>query len=548
MNGYTLKKRIVETRNNKGNPSSTEICTPKNTTTNPAISVTNRSASKKKKHHHDIFLEAEPPGRHRGVGRFFESSSRTAGPTEWDQVSTTRVRGNSGGGGGGNKIGTLARVNSEVSYVGPTNSRPLDGNEKKKTPVNSNKKLKQCGSGGKRDGGGGKGVVVEFSKDLVKRCGELLGNLMKHQYGWVFNEPVDAKKLKLHDYYKIIKHPMDLGTVKNRLSKNWYKSPKEFAEDVRLTFNNAMKYNEKGQDVHAMADTLLKIFEENWAKVKGQTNVDKRGQMGHDVTVPTPALKRAPGPRASSPACGSASKRAPGPRTSPPACGPAFASGRAPSPAAFQDTVPLETRTLDRTDSLTELVHSKMKAAKTAADQGRTSVSKKPKKNDTDKGEMTYEEKQKLSGNLQSLPSEKLESVVQIIRKRNPGLFQQEDEIEVDIDSFDNETLWELHRYVTDYQKSMSKNDREAEVALQGREEAGHYMHRTNLTSATAEAPKELGSAQMTISASSPIKEHRQGRSMSRSSSSSSSGSGSRSSSSGSDSDSSSGSGSDAGQ
>ncbi|XP_011010083.1 PREDICTED: transcription factor GTE4-like isoform X2 [Populus euphratica] len=397
--------------------------------------------------------------------------------------------------------------------------------------MNSNKKLKQ--SGGGKDGGAGKGVV-EFSKDLVKGCGELLGKLMKHQYGWVFNEPVDAKKLKLHDYYKIIKHPMDLGTVKSRLSKNWYKSPKEFAEDVRLTFNNAMKYNEKGQDVHTMADTLLKIFEEKWANVQAKTNFDKRGEMGYDASLPTPALKRAPGPRASSPARGPASKRVPGPRASSPTSGPASASARAPSPASFPQTMPLETKTLDRTDSLTELVHSKMKAAKTVANQGRKSVLNKPKKNETVRGVMTYEEKQKLSIHLQSLPSEKLESVVQIIRKRNPGLFQQEDEIEVDIDCFDNETLWELHGYVTNYQKSMGKNEREAEVALQGREEAGHKMLGTNMTSATAEAPKELGS------------DHRQGHSMSRSSSSSSSGSDSRSSSSGSDSDS--GSGSDAAQ
>ncbi|KAJ6298303.1 hypothetical protein OIU76_019451 [Salix suchowensis] len=280
--------------------------------------------------------------------------------------------GNSCSGGGGNRIGTLARVNSEVSYVGPTNSRVLDGDEKKKTQMNSKKKLKQSGGGGK-DGGGGKGVVAEFSKDLVKRSGELLGMLMKHQYGWVFNEPVDAKKLKLNDYYKIIKHPMDLGTVKSRLSKNWYKSPKEFAEDVRLTFNNAMKYNEKGQDVHAMADKLLKIFEDNWANLKAKTNFDKRGEMGYDASLPTPALKRAPGPRAlspahghraSSPAHGPASKRVPGPRASSLASGPASASACAPPSPAFPQKMLSETKNLDRTDSLTEPVHSKMKAAK----------------------------------------------------------------------------------------------------------------------------------------------------------------------------------------
>ena len=39
-------------------------------------------------------------------------------------------------------------------------------------------------------------------------------SLQGHKYGWVFNEPVDPIKLCIHDYFKIIKHPMDLGTVK----------------------------------------------------------------------------------------------------------------------------------------------------------------------------------------------------------------------------------------------------------------------------------------------------------------------------------------------
>ena len=52
---------------------------------------------------------------------------------------------------------------------------------------------------------------------------------------------------------------------------------------------------------------------------------------------------------------------------------------------------------------------------------------------------MTFQEKQRLSASLQSLPVEKLENIVHIIKKRNPSLCQQEDEIEVDIDSFDTE-------------------------------------------------------------------------------------------------------------
>lgn len=58
--------------------------------------------------------------------------------------------------------------------------------------------------------------------------------------------------------------PMDLGTVKSRLSKSWYESPSEFAEDVRLTFNNV------GHDVHRMAQFSLNMFEEKWAPLETQ--------------------------------------------------------------------------------------------------------------------------------------------------------------------------------------------------------------------------------------------------------------------------------------
>lgn len=36
----------------------------------------------------------------------------------------------------------------------------------------------------------------------------------KHPYAWPFHYPVDARSLNLHDYYDIIKTPMDLSTVK----------------------------------------------------------------------------------------------------------------------------------------------------------------------------------------------------------------------------------------------------------------------------------------------------------------------------------------------
>ncbi|KAK4282271.1 hypothetical protein QN277_013668 [Acacia crassicarpa] len=103
---------------------------------------------------------------------------------------------------------------------------------------------------------------------LLKQCEALLKRLMSHQYAWVFNIPVDVVKLNLPDYFTIIKHPMDLGTVKSKITSGAYSSPLEFVADVRKTFSNAMTYNPPGNDVHVMADTLSKYFEVRWKAIE----------------------------------------------------------------------------------------------------------------------------------------------------------------------------------------------------------------------------------------------------------------------------------------
>lgn len=103
---------------------------------------------------------------------------------------------------------------------------------------------------------------------LMKQCEVILKRVMSHQYGWVFNTPVDVVKLNIPDYHTIIKHPMDLGTVKSKIASSAYSSPWDFLADVRLTFTNAMTYNPPGNDVHGMADTLSKFFEARWKSVE----------------------------------------------------------------------------------------------------------------------------------------------------------------------------------------------------------------------------------------------------------------------------------------
>ncbi|CAE6100910.1 unnamed protein product [Arabidopsis arenosa] len=135
---------------------------------------------------------------------------------------------------------------------------------------------------------------------LMKQCEALLKRLMSHQYGWVFNTPVDVVKLNILDYFNVIKHPMDLGTVKNKLTSGTYSCPSEFAADVRLTFSNAMTYNPPKNDVYVMADTLRKFFEVRWKtlekKLSGiKVHTEPSNSDAHEekhIVIPVPMAKK----------------------------------------------------------------------------------------------------------------------------------------------------------------------------------------------------------------------------------------------------------------
>ncbi|VVC42045.1 Hypothetical protein CINCED_3A017924 [Cinara cedri] len=97
--------------------------------------------------------------------------------------------------------------------------------------------------------------------------------VMKHHHAWPFHQPVDASKLNLPDYHKVIKTPMDLGTIKKRLENNYYWCADECIQDFNTMFSNCYTYNKPGEDVVVMAQTLEKLF------------LAKMGQMVKEETV-----------------------------------------------------------------------------------------------------------------------------------------------------------------------------------------------------------------------------------------------------------------------
>lgn len=76
--------------------------------------------------------------------------------------------------------------------------------------------------------------------------------LMRIKEAWIFLDPVDPEKFGVSDYLDIIKKPMDFGTIKENLKKHFYRSMRQFLEDVELVFNNCYLYNGEASHVSQM--------------------------------------------------------------------------------------------------------------------------------------------------------------------------------------------------------------------------------------------------------------------------------------------------------
>jgi hypothetical protein len=65
---------------------------------------------------------------------------------------------------------------------------------------------------------------VHFGNPIANKCFKIIQSLKKHTASTPFLQPVDAVKLKIPDYYQIVKEPMDLATVEKRLRKKKYQT------------------------------------------------------------------------------------------------------------------------------------------------------------------------------------------------------------------------------------------------------------------------------------------------------------------------------------
>jgi hypothetical protein len=86
-------------------------------------------------------------------------------------------------------------------------------------------------------------ATAAFSETEWKRCKQILHKLKSNPFYDFFAWPVDPERDGAPDYFDVISHPMDFGTIEKRLVSGYYKDVADFENDVELVFTNCLVYN-----------------------------------------------------------------------------------------------------------------------------------------------------------------------------------------------------------------------------------------------------------------------------------------------------------------
>ncbi|XP_044127439.1 bromodomain adjacent to zinc finger domain protein 1A isoform X2 [Bufo gargarizans] len=100
----------------------------------------------------------------------------------------------------------------------------------------------------------------------LSACEQLVVELVRHNDSWPFMRLVS--KLQVPDYFDIIKRPIALNIIREKVNKCEYNSASEFVTDVELMFSNCFEYNSVDSN-EAKAGVKLQTFFINEANKLG---------------------------------------------------------------------------------------------------------------------------------------------------------------------------------------------------------------------------------------------------------------------------------------
>ncbi|XP_020581613.1 transcription factor GTE1-like isoform X1 [Phalaenopsis equestris] len=238
-------------------------------------------------------------------------------------------------------------------------------------------------------------------QELMRQFGTILRQISQHKWAWPFMEPVDVEGLGLHDYYEIIKKPMDLSTIRNQMEAKddtGYRNVSDIYADARLVFTNAMTYNDERNDIHVMAKTLLAKLEEKWLLLWPKV-VEEEKRLKEEETQALANMQ-------------------------------------------LVHEISMARMAADVENELNDL--------NSQLDELREMVVKKSRKWST-------EEKRKLGAGLSTLSTEDLNKALEIIAQSNPDFQTAGEVVEFDMDAQSETTLWRLKFFVKEAWEHQNK-------------------------------------------------------------------------------------------
>lgn len=332
----------------------------------------------------------------------------------------------------------------------------------------------------------------------LRYCQSILKDFISKKYeniSWPFLEPVDPITMDCPNYFDIIKNPMDLGTIQNKLHNGEYETANDFEKDIRLMFSNCFIFNPEGTAVNMMGHKLENIFNEKWSKrpltpiSPSQSDNDNKNDNDSEFEFDNDEMDD-------------------GNNNDNDEFNIDINSITDPTIEFLLSSIERMTQDLkkmrqDKYNQLKKEWNKKRQQKrkninnrrKSNVSQQQRKTTKKRKSNEFDYDDddnefddmknnnnnnngdengiypkhITYEMKKEISEAMQHINEKMLKNVITIIKEGLPDL-QDDDEIELEMDSLDNATLSRLYRYLVSSKrkvKKVKKDDNEEEQKIE---------------------------------------------------------------------------------
>ncbi|XP_047040456.1 uncharacterized protein LOC124644867 isoform X1 [Helicoverpa zea] len=131
-------------------------------------------------------------------------------------------------------------------------------------------------------------IFSQTDEDIQTDMYKVLKQLTTHDDAWPFMDPVEEEYAP--NYYAVIRRPMDLRKMEERLDSGYYTDFSMFKADFKLIVNNCRLYNGQDNEYTVMVDNLQTAFDRLTEKYIHRLSSSDE-EIAVEYQLPTPSRK-----------------------------------------------------------------------------------------------------------------------------------------------------------------------------------------------------------------------------------------------------------------